>query len=130
MKREIIKAVKNYSKVMFDKEIKVVENFELENCRISSIVISNDEYELIFYINIEYKSLKNISNILFGYIQEELIVDLQKEIVNTIGGYFADNFYKTNYSLSIPKIEQICDTKNAIFFQNEIIKMSVKLKVK
>jgi len=129
MKSEIIKAVKNYSKVMIDKDIELVDRFEFKSCQISSIVISTDDYKLQFFINIEYESLEKLSNILFGVVDKELIVDLQKEIVNTIGGYFADNFYKKGYSLSLPKIEKICDTKYSLFFKNDILKMSIKLKV-
>jgi len=128
MKTKIIKAVKHYSKVMIDKDIEVKDGFEFVNCRTSSIDIVAD-YELKFFVNIEYESLKKLSNSLFGFVNEELIEDLQKELANTIGGYFADNFFDKGYKLGLPKIEEICDTKHNVFFENDILKLSIRLKV-
>jgi len=129
MKSHIIKAIKHYSKVITHKDIFVVDSFSFKDCRASSIVIYAKEYNLKFLINIEYTSLKNLSQLLFNKIDNELIEDLQKELINTIGGYFADSFFKKGYTLSLPDIEKECDKINNIFFRNDMLKLSVRLKV-
>jgi len=129
MRLYIIKAVKYYSKVMFNKDIFVVDSLILDNCKSSSIQILTKDYILKLMINIEYNSLRKISKYLFNIETDEMIEDLQKDIVNIIGGNFANMFFQKDYKLSLPKIEDICDTKYNIFFKNDILKLSVRLKV-
>ena len=129
MKNELIKTVKHYSKTMLGLDIEVIKEFDFKNCKVSSIVIDTSEVSIKFIINIEYESLELLSEKLFGFRNDEMLEDLQKEIVNTIGGRFADKYLKKGYKLSVPYIEKICDTKYGIYFQNEILKLNVRLKV-
>ena len=130
MKNNLILAVKHYSEVMLDKEIKVVNTFEFKECVSSKVDIYHNKVDLEFMVNIEKESLIKFCNIIFGVSSEELIIDLQKEIANTIGGYFADKIYIKDYKLSLPEILDKCDTKNSVYFCNDILRLSIRLRIK
>jgi hypothetical protein len=129
MKNELVKSVSHYSKTILGIDIEIVKEFQFEDCRVSSITITTDDTSIKFLINIEYNSLKKLANKIFDFEEEEFILDLQKDLVNTIGGRFADKYFQKGYKLSLPSIEKICDTQHGIYFQNEILKLNVRLKV-
>jgi len=130
MKNNLILAVKNYSEVMLDKAIEITDSFEFEKCCASKVDIFHNKFNLEFIVNIEKESLENFCNVIFGMVADELILDLQKEIANTIGGYFADKFYIKDYKLSLPEILEKCDIQNSIYFYNDILKLSIRLRIK
>jgi hypothetical protein len=113
---------------MLETDIDVVNPFEFKDCRRSGVNIKTDEGEVSVMINIEYSSLELMSEKLFGMVDENLFEDLQKEIANTIGGYFADLVYTKGYELSLPKVYKKCDTNKGLFFSNDILKLCIKLK--
>ncbi|NPA54986.1 MAG: hypothetical protein GXO40_01310 [Epsilonproteobacteria bacterium] len=130
MKEALIASVKNYSETMLDMDIEVVKGFEFDKCVVSSIGIDADNKHVTIFINSEYESLMKLAEILFGFKDDGLIEDLQKELINTIGGYFADHYYKKGYKLQLPNIEKNCSTKYCLFFKNDILKICIRVKVK
>jgi len=129
MKNLVIKTVKHYFKEMLDVDIDICKSFYFDNCKSSSVNIKTSKSTHKFIINIESDSLIILSKRLFGLSSDELTDDLLLELANTLGGFYAENFYKKDYTLSLPQIEKICDTKYAVYFKNEDFKLCAKIKV-
>jgi len=125
MRDIIIESVKNYSKIYLSKEVEVVNKFDISQFQCAKVKIFGDiNFNVVLYIDEE--SLNNICNELFRFFDENLRIDLLKEIVNIITGNIQTKLEK-NLEISTPIVCDNCKIGKGIYFKNDKLKIAISL---
>ncbi|WOE69406.1 chemotaxis protein CheX [Hydrogenimonas thermophila] len=125
MKDIIILSVKEYSDIYFSEDIEIVEKIEFEKCKCVKILLSGAK-NFFLVLRVSDESLTKMSKKLFGIVNEDMKIDLIKEMLNIIAGNIQTKLNK-GYELSLPVLCDKCKVKNGLFFKNSILEIAVSI---
>lgn len=127
MKNTIISSVKSYSDAYFSEDINVVTKIDFDNCKCVKISLIGKKKFLVILRTTD-DSLNKASEKLFGMVNEDMKIDLLKEMINTIVGK-VQTILDKGYELSIPTLCNKCKIKNALYFKNSILEISISIQL-